>query len=481
MTPSVVTPDLARFAHIQRSHNPALMVSLLVITDALALFLAVAFSVGVKLAFFEEATVTRYLRLWPFLLVFLVVYGLIGLYSGVALSPPEELRRSTLASTLVFVLLAATTMSFRAAHEAVTYTLLLAIVLSVGLIPIFRVILRQMFAHEEWWGYPAVIFGEPESARIVVDAIQKDPTIGLKPLVILDTEGRDGPTGGVPTIWEHDLPALLARCSRDVYAVVATPGLPQRHSLSIVERYGGLFRRVLIIPDLFASCSMAVSPKSVGGLLGLELSQAVLLPRGRMAKRTLDLVLTLAISVLCIPLLLFIACWIKLESPGPLLFGHLRIGRGGRSFRAWKFRSMAIDADRVLEKHLNESPDLRAEWELNHKLKKDPRVTRAGRFLRITSLDELPQLFNVLMGEMSLVGPRPIVESEVHRYGDSYSIYTRVPGGVTGLWQVSGRNNTSYEQRVAFDAFYVRNWSVWLDLCILCRTIGTVLFRTGAY
>jgi lipopolysaccharide/colanic/teichoic acid biosynthesis glycosyltransferase len=142
---------------------------------------------------------------------------------------------------------------------------------------------------------------------------------------------------------------------------------------------------------------------------------------------------------------------------------------------------MVTNADQVLHRYLENNPDLREEWERNHKLRNDPRITTVGRFLRRTSLDELPQLWNVLKGDMSLVGPRPIVEAEVARYGANFDLYTRVQSGLTGLWQVSGRNDTSYEERVKLDTFYVRNWSVWLDLCILFRTIGTVLLRKGAY
>jgi lipopolysaccharide/colanic/teichoic acid biosynthesis glycosyltransferase len=142
---------------------------------------------------------------------------------------------------------------------------------------------------------------------------------------------------------------------------------------------------------------------------------------------------------------------------------------------------MVHDADAVLEDYLDRNPKLRREWEREHKLKKDPRVTRFGRFLRNTSLDELPQLWNVLMGDMSLVGPRPIVDQEVIRYGRNFNLYTSVKGGITGLWQVSGRSDTSYGERVHLDTFYIRNWSLWLDYCILFRTVAVVLFRKGAY
>jgi Undecaprenyl-phosphate galactose phosphotransferase WbaP len=185
--------------------------------------------------------------------------------------------------------------------------------------------------------------------------------------------------------------------------------------------------------------------------------------------------------VLCLPILLLLAMLIKLDSRGPIFYSQTRIGRAGKSFQAIKFRTMAVNADQLLEHYLQRQPELRTLWQQDHKLKKDPRLTRVGRWLRRTSLDELPQLWNVLKGEMSLVGPRPIIAEEISRYGDKYPLYTRVKPGLTGLWQVSGRNNISYAERVNLDAYYVRNWSVWLDAYILLRTPWVVLTAEGAY
>ena len=162
------------------------------------------------------------------------------------------------------------------------------------------------------------------------------------------------------------------------------------------------------------------------------------------------------------------------------MFSHKRIGLGGRRFHAWKFRSMVPNAPQILQKYLDENPELRAEWELNQKLKNDPRITWIGKIIRRTSLDELPQLFNVFLGHMSLVGPRPIVDEEIRRYGQTFRQYLRVTPGITGLWQISGRNNTTYEERLAYDEYYVQNWSPWLDLYILLRTFKTVLLCEGA-
>jgi len=201
----------------------------------------------------------------------------------------------------------------------------------------------------------------------------------------------------------------------------------------------------------------------------------------RIVKRAVDVVVVLSLCVLLLPVLLVIAAAIWLSSPGPVLFSHRRIRRYGEFFTMWKFRTMCINSGEVLERYLMTHPEARAEWSATHKLKCDPRVTRVGRFLRRTSLDELPQLWNVLNGTMSVVGPRPIVAAEVEKYGDHFSDYCAVKPGITGLWQVSGRSELSYSQRVDLDRRYAQNWSLRTDARILMRTWSSVVNRDGAY
>ena len=203
--------------------------------------------------------------------------------------------------------------------------------------------------------------------------------------------------------------------------------------------------------------------------------------RSRKIKRVSDIVLSLLLMVLALPVALLIALAIAIETRGPVFFGHTRIGKGGRRFRMWKFRSMVADADLVLKKHLEEDRDHLSEWLRTRKLKCDPRVTRVGRLLRRSSLDELPQLWNVLRGDMSMIGPRPIVEEEIAKYGPVFSLYSRVKPGLTGLWQVSGRNDTSYRERIALDAQYIRNWSIRGDVAVLLKTVRVVICGHGAY
>jgi Undecaprenyl-phosphate galactose phosphotransferase WbaP len=216
-------------------------------------------------------------------------------------------------------------------------------------------------------------------------------------------------------------------------------------------------------------------------VLGLEVRQNLLLPGPRLVKRTMDIALVLPLlagtALVAIALLVIN----PLFNPGPLLYRQRRIGQGGGEFGCWKFRTMVPDADRILASYLESHPELRAEWEADHKLKDDPRVTRLGAVMRRLSIDELPQFCNVLVGDMSLVGPRPIVAGEIARYREAFDLYCQVRPGVSGLWQVSGRSDTGYGQRVALDTYYVRNWSVWLDLVVLARTPWAAVAGKGAY
>ena len=203
--------------------------------------------------------------------------------------------------------------------------------------------------------------------------------------------------------------------------------------------------------------------------------------RYRLLKRLVDLTIIGSVMPVVLSLGLLIAIAIRLTSRGSAFYRHERIGRFGIPIRVWKFRTMFIDGDRLLEQHLLNSPLARKEWSTSHKLKNDPRITPIGNWLRKTSLDEMPQALNVLAGEMSLIGPRPIVRQEAHKYGEVFALYTHVKPGISGLWQVSGRSDLSYPERVALDGQYVEEWSLLGDLKILLKTIPVVLHRRGSY
>jgi Undecaprenyl-phosphate galactose phosphotransferase WbaP len=215
-------------------------------------------------------------------------------------------------------------------------------------------------------------------------------------------------------------------------------------------------------------------------LIAASILDQILVSKNRIA-RLLDISLILLAAPYIILAAFIITILIKLDSPGPVFYRQTRIGRHGRRFPVFKFRTMVENADEVLQSYLDSSPSLKAQWLATHKLKQDPRVTRLGARLRKSSLDELPQLWNIMIGDMSFVGPRPIVDAEVEKYGKCFDLYIQVRPGLTGLWQVSGRNDTTYEHRVELDEYYVRNKSLKLDLQILWQTVFVVLKRTGAY
>jgi Undecaprenyl-phosphate galactose phosphotransferase WbaP len=260
--------------------------------------------------------------------------------------------------------------------------------------------------------------------------------------------------------------------SRWPYAVVDPPA-------NDAPPYGSRFGNRIAGPAVRTGASQVASTEGDAKHWRTLLFTA--LRRGERLKRACDLTFTLLGGMICLPLVGLIALAIKFGSRGPIFFSHERIGRFGHRFEALKFRTMVTNGDEVLAAHLAANPEAREEWRRDHKLKRDPRITFIGGILRKTSLDELPQLWNVVRGEMSLIGPRPIVHAEISKYGDDFDVYLQALPGITGLWQVSGRNDTSYRQRVSLDVEYVVTWSIWTDVMILLRTALVVVRQTGAY
>jgi Undecaprenyl-phosphate galactose phosphotransferase WbaP len=261
------------------------------------------------------------------------------------------------------------------------------------------------------------------------------------------------------------------------------PGVKRYELISVLEQMGAVFAHLIVIPDLFGMASLWVSTRDLGGVLGLEIRQNLLVPVNRWLKRGLDLALSSFFCILSIPVLALAVLWIKRVSPGSAFYAQQRQGEGGRTIRVLKLRTMYPDAEVRLMRYLGGNPDARDEWDRYFKLRNDPRILPGiGHFLRRTSLDELPQFWNVMRGEMSLVGPRPFPEYHLGRFGAKFrELRSRVAPGITGLWQVSARSNGDLKVQEALDSYYIRNWSLWLDLHILARTLRAVLSRQGAY
>jgi Undecaprenyl-phosphate galactose phosphotransferase WbaP len=456
--------------------------AVMISADLLALVTAGLIAVYTRLAFEGQFHPSLYWQLFPVLGLFIAAYALVGLYPAVGISPVDEMRWICLTTTLMYLALAAMVFMRREGEIYSRGVFILAWLLSVALVVIIRAFARLAFARKRWWGYPVMVLGAGHTGSMVIRTLKRRPGTGLKPVLVLDDDPKKhGSLHGVPVVGGVELAPGLARTRKIPYAIVAMPGVPRDRLLSLLERYGSSFAHLLVIPDLFEFSSLWVEAKDMGGVLGLEIRQRLLLPGPRLAKFAIDLAATLLGGLFVLPLIGLIALLIKLDSRGPIFYSQTRIGHNGEHFKAWKFRTMVQKADYALKDYLERHPELKEAWERDQKLRYDPRVTRVGRLLRRTSLDELPQLWNILRGEMSLVGPRPIIDEEIPRYGDKFSLYTKVIPGLTGLWQVSGRNNITYEERVSLDAYYVRNWSVWLDIYILLRTVWVVMTGEGAY
>lgn len=462
----------------------------LLLSDCCALFAALAIAFCLRELAGGDLSLSQYLWLAPGLVFFLPLYAALGVYPDVFRQPSDELKRLSLGTSLGFLFISMLFFVGKQGESYSRFVLLFCWLLALSLVPLFRYYTRRLCAHKSWWGYPVLLFAPRQAVVETVEdfLLHQERGLYIAGVTYLDTDDA----AAVDSLrrlhlstedWGQTERAVrdLKNTHPDALALILASTLPPATQQALVLLISKYFHRVIIqlnTPWLKQS-SLRVADIPSGQALTLR--QNLLDPARMRLKRGMDLVCCLLGSValaLAIPLL---ALCIRLDSKGPVFFTQKRIGQGGKNIRVVKFRTMAVNAEEILDKALDENPELREEWAAGQKLTKDPRLTRVGAFLRRTSLDELPQVFNVIRGEMSLVGPRPIVESEIARYGDGFDLYTRVKPGITGLWQVSGRNSVSYARRVELDRYYVYNWSVWLDIYVIIRTIPAVLFGKGAY
>ncbi len=406
----------------------------------------------------------------------IAAYWLSDLYSEIWVHPVIELRQLTHISTMG--LLAAAAGGVLAGPFPVWCGLAWAG--TVTLVPLLRTVARHLCVNRAAWGYPTLIIGSGHGASTLANMLLDCPRSGLRPVLLTDP-GKHCRASAMRVVNDQATLESIIRAEGIRHAVVSLPECSIGRLSEILDRYSGLVPHLLVLSDASTLPTLWGASRSIGRLSGIEIRNGLLLSTLQFIKRIIDLSVVVAALLASLPLLLLIMLAIRLTSPGPIFYGHTRIGRHGRRFKAWKFRSMYINGDQMLREYLERVMDAREEWDRDHKLRDDPRVTPLGKFLRKTSLDELPQIWNVLRGDMSIVGPRPIVDSEVRRYGEVFRLYTTVKPGITGLWQVSGRTNLSYDDRVLLDQFYIRHWSPWLDAYILSKTVVALVNRDGAY
>lgn len=351
-------------------------------------------------------------------------------------------------------------------------------------IVLFRFVLKNLFGRLHLFEEPVLLMGAGLTAQILLHHIKEDIGLSYRFIGYLEDNVPNAEVAAqLPRLGKFTDAADVIRKTGVKNVLVIAPGLEPRRMQDLVYEIQPLVSNVGFIPDMGTMPLSNIETESLidGRMMMVNVRNNLRDRTNRLLKYLFDWCLTLAGTICIFPFLLIIGLWIRCDSPGPIIFKHRRVGKDGKEFYCYKFRTMCIDAQDKLEELLEADPKAKREWEEKYKLKRDPRVTRSGNFLRSTSLDELPQIFNVLKGEMSLVGPRPIVKEEIQYYGKYIDDYFMVRPGITGIWQTSGRSDTGYAQRVQMDTWYVRNWDFWFDVVLLWRTMKVVIQRKGAY
>jgi Undecaprenyl-phosphate galactose phosphotransferase WbaP len=423
-----------------------------------------------------------FITYWPYLPVFILVFQVLGLYPGVSLAPAEELRRFAIGSIMAYGGIIMSRYIEDKDWDAITAAFIISGLFSTIILLSMRSITHWFLNKTRLGGIPAVIYGSNTTGRLVVDRLLGNVRTGYVPALILDDE----PDGmelyrDIPIIHDTGAGPEIVRRFNIKMAVIAMPELESQQLKHLLNYSASAFRYNMLIPDFFNVTNIWTSVRDFDGILGFATSHKLKMFWNLGIKRLVDIVIVIFGGIILLPLLLFITLLVRISSPGPVLYGHKRLGMNGKYFTAYKFRSMVTNSEEQLRQILESDPEIRKEWDANHKLRNDPRVTKIGKILRRTSFDEFPQLINILKGEMSLVGPRPITKEEVEKYGEDYSRIFSVKPGLTGLWQVSGRSDADYIERVSYDTYYLQSWSVWLDIWILFKTFGAVVRGRGAY
>lgn len=465
-----------------RLRNITPMLRNFVLTDAIALFtgflLAWSLALVVNLVFFDRQMPNSAEDIVPIATFFTIGGGVLLWFehtSHYSVRLPFWIETKKITGTIAFAMLINGFMQFAVKQDISRLWLMSAwLFTGVGMV-VLRGVLRKLYRHYGEWRVPALVVGSKQRAQEVRRALASEKSLGYE--VVAEIEDLSTVYQNAGRSWR----SLCAGYGAE-YVILALDGQDFGKNEQALAQ---LMREEVpysIAPSLNGAPVYGIVPYYFFNHDVLLLAQNHGLDRGLpcFIKRTFDIVVSLAALAVLGPFLLVIALLVKLDG-GKALYGHKRLGLNNKAFSCLKFRSMIVNSDEVLKKYLAENEEARIEWMRDYKLRNDPRVTRIGAFLRRTSIDELPQLINVLKGEMSIVGPRPIVMAETEKYSYDISYYCRVRPGITGLWQVSGRSDVSYADRVHMDAWYVRNWSVWHDIAIIFKTFPAVLKRDGAY
>ena len=450
-----------------QKHKPFLVSFLFVAVDAITIYMVFLLMIWLRTLlapvltnpFNVASTSSTALQV---MLACLILFIAFDFYPGYGFTAVKKIEQMTKAITLVFIIISGVSFFGRTIAGFSRFVLLGTYILVAIFLPVVHFLVRNLLSRTPFYGIPVAIYGEASFAKTIQTALADTRRIGWVvtkklPLKAALNPGNDATKGKI---------AILALDNEKSVIAFA-------RELSVV------YKKVVIIRERENFGSYRITPRDIGGFLGLEYTYHLLARWSPVAKRLMDVFLGSVLLILAAPILAIIALCIKLESSGSVFYRQQRLGQNFMPFELIKFRTMVENADAYLKNVLDNNPELMAEYRRFHKLANDPRVTRVGKFLRKHSLDELPQLFHVITGKMSLVGPRPYLVAEQSEMGEYAKIILRVKPGMTGLWQVLWRNKVSFRKRLMLDENYIKNWSIWMDEYIFMKTIGVVIKGKG--
>ena len=431
---------------------------------------------------YDPINFKSFVTYWQYLPVFILIFQILNLYPGVSLAPSEEMKRILIGSTFAYGGIMMSRFIEHDIWDSINNAFIISCFFSTLIILSARSITHWLLHKTKLGGIPTVIYGSGSTGKLVADCLMGNIRNGYTPVLFLDDNIHgENDYKGIPIIHDTSAGYEIVKRYNIKMAIIAMPELDAEKLKHLTRSSVSAFRYNVIIPNFFTISSIWMSVRDFNGVLGLDTSNKLKTSWNLAIKRFMDISIVSIGGIIIMPFILVITLLIKLTSPGPVLYRHKRLGKDGKYFYAYKFRSMVIDSEERLKKLLESDAEIKKEWEINHKIQNDPRITKFGSFLRRTSMDEFPQLINILKGEMSLVGPRPIVDAEMEKYGEEFERIFSIRPGLTGLWQVSGRSDTNYNERVTYDSYYLQSWSVWLDLWIIFKTFGVVIKGKGAY
>lgn len=487
----VLQQPLPGFGAPVNAPNSARASALMVLTDCITLALVLVAVLAMR-AFYGDAALP--IREWIPVFVAIIATNVLasawrGIYPGYGVCASALLRSTFYTLTGVFAAIITLSLLTTGSLPFIRSIMILAWAVSVPALSVARLAIRRIISRYPWYGEPVIILGEASLAHQIVDTLRVNKHIGLRPFVIVEYDQSDAQYG-----YYHDIPVIagiknvvpLAKHFHVSRCIVALAHVNKETFVKDLETIGESVPQITLIGEQVPPSVMWISNSQTDMMMTSDVALRLRQPALRLKKRLFDLVVAIPLLLLTAPFMALIAIAIRITSRGPAFYTQERVGDNGKTFRVLKFRTMVTNADEALGAMLEDDEAMRFEYMRYHKLKQDPRITKVGRWLRKFSMDELPQLWNVVRGEMAIVGPRPLMPSEFNLLGKSIpaayaDAYMSSRPGITGLWQVTARSTVPFSVRMSIDRYYIRNWSLFLDFYLLLRTIGVVMTGRGGY